>query len=259
MDNKNNETSISIKIPSDTIQKQIVTVTVIKKLVKAIKEQLKELDIIEHKEISKTNYEEIEGILIATDSLINDCYSTNEFTCNRNDSFIKLIYLYQRISTRLETYKLQRVLMEIECKNEELKIKQKELEDNYSKTKEENNNLVYNLLGFLASFSIVSASVEAISKINSTINVMIFMTFTILLLLTTLIALHNFYKNNNKRESKLQDNYFLWKIIVVIIVLLIIGLGIKTVNNHKDKIFNYIDKKIENVIEQKIEKELNKK
>lgn len=252
------ETSTSITIPTDSIQNKIGTVTVIRKLVKAIKEQLKELDKIENIEINSENYEEIDGILIATDSLINDCYSTNEFTCNKNDNFLKLIYLYQRISIKLETHKLQEVIKQVELKNDELKEKQKKLETQYDKTEEKNNNLVYNLLGFLASFSIVSAAVESISKINGTINIMIFMAFTILLLLTTLIGLHNFYKNNNKRETRLQDNYFLWKVVAVIIIILIVGLGIKTLKDNKENIFNYIDNKIENIIEEKVNSKLEK-
>ena len=253
---KNDETSTSIIIPSDNIQKKVVTVTVIRELVKAIKEQLKELDKMEHSTIDSTNCGQIEGILIATDSLINDCYSSKEFTCNRNDNFIKLIYLYQRTSIKLETYRLQEVIKEVEHKNEELKERQIELENSYNKSKEDSNNLVYNLLGFLTSFSIVSASVEAISEIDGIINIMIFISFTILILLTTLIALHNFYKNDNRRETKLQNNYFLWKIVAIIVVILFIVSGIKSLKDNKENILNYLDNKIEKVIENIVEKKV---
>lgn len=252
--NIKDETSTSIIIPSDSIQNKVGTVTVIRKLIKAIKEQIIELEDIEHKDITSANYERIEGILIATDSLINDCYSSNEFTCNKNDSFLKLSYIYQRLSVKLETYKLQNIVKEIEIKNAQLIKKQNELEAKYDKSKEESNNLVYNLLGFLTSFSIVSAAVETISKIESTINIMLFISFIILILLTTLIGLHNFYKNDNKRTSKLQDNYFLWKIMVVVVVGLLITSGVKTLMNNKENIFNYLDIKIEEVIERKLEK-----
>lgn len=250
------ETSTSIKIPTDSIQKKVGTVTVIRKLVKAIKEQLKELDEIEHIEITDENYEQIAGILIATDSLINDCYSANEFTCNKNDNFLKLTYLYQRICISLETQKLQKIIKQVETKSNELKEKQNLLEEKYNNYKAESNNLVYNLLGFLTSFSIVSASVEAIKNINETINIMLFISFMILILLTTLIGLHNFYKNDNKRESKLQDNYFLWKIMLIVVIILSIVSGIKTLINNKENIFNYIDRKIENVVERKIDKKI---
>ena len=253
---KKNENSESIIIPTDSVQNKIGTVTVIRKLIKAIKEQLKELDKIENTEINSENYEQIDGILIATDSLINDCYSANEFTCNKNDSFLKLIYLYQRISIRLETQKLQEVIKQVELKNEELKKQQNELDIQYNESEEKNNNLVYNLLGFLASFSIVSAAVAAIEKVNGTLNIMIVIAFAVFLLLTTLIGLHNFYKGDNKRESKLQDNYFLWKATGIIIVILMILSGINCIKNNKDKIFNYLDKKIENVIEEKINNKL---
>lgn len=254
--NQKDKTSISIIIPTDSVQNKIGTITVIRKLVKAIKEQLKELDKIENVEINSENYEQIDGILIATDSLINDCYSANEFTCNKNDSFLKLIYLYQRISIRLETYKLQEVIKQVELKNDELKGKQKDLETQYDKSEEKSNNLVYNLLGFLASFSVVSAAVAAIANVKGTLNIMLIIAFAAFILLTTLIALHNFYKNDNKRETKLQDNYFLWKATGIIVIVLIILSGINYIKNNKQNIFNYIDKKVESVIEEKINNKL---
>ena len=141
--------------------------------------------------------------------------------------------------------------MNMKDKND-LQEKQNQLEIQYNKSEERNNNLIYNLLGFLASFSIVSAAVGTIEKVNGVLKIMIFITFTVFLLLTTLIGLHNFYKDDNKRESKLQDNYFLWKATGIIIVILMILSGINCIKNNKDKIFNYLDKKIESVIEEKV-------
>ena len=238
------ETSTSIIIPTDSIQEKIVPVTVIRKLVKAIKEQLKELEEIEKIEINIKNYEKVDGILIATDSLINDCYSTNEFTCNKNDNFLKLIYLYQRISIRLEIYKLQEVINQVELKNNELKEKQIILEETYKKSEEQSNNLVYNILGFIASFSVVSAAVVAIENINSMSGIMIFMAFTAFILLTTLIGLHNFYKRNSGRKGKLQDNYFLWKMMIVVIILLIGYRGIEYFKENRNEILEDIGRGI---------------
>lgn len=85
---------------------------------------------------------------------------------------------------------------------------------------------------------------------------MIVIAFAVFLLLTTLIGLHNFYKSDNKRESKLQDNYFLWKATGIIIVILMILSGINYIKNNKQKIFDYLDKKIESVIEKKVNNKL---
>ena len=254
--NQKDETSTSIIIPSDSMQEKILPITVIRKLVNAIKGQIPELEKIEHKDINSINYEKIEGILIATDSLINDCYSSNEFTCNKNDNFLKLSYMYQRISIKLETYKLQEIIKEVEHKNTELIGKQNELDEKYNKSEEKSSNLVYNLLGFLASFSIVSAAVSGIGQIHGMLYIMIFILFTLLVLITTLIGLHNFYIVKDKKESKLQDNYFLWKVVAGILILLCLILPIKYIKDNKEKLFNYIDKKIENVIENKVDKEL---
>ena len=153
---------------------------------------------------------------------------------------------------------LEEKLKDVQNKQTELDNKSIKLEQQTEKAEERNNNLVYNLLGFLTAFSIVSAVVGVVANINGTINIMIFMAFTILLLLTTLIGLHNFYENNNKRENKLQDNYFLWKVVAVIIVFLIVASGIKTLRDNKENIFNYIDNKIEKVIEEKVNERINK-
>lgn len=241
--------STSIIIPTDSIQNKIGTVTVIRKLVKAIKEQLKELDEIQHVEINSENYTQIDGVLIATNSLINDCYSSNEFTCNKNDSFFKLTYLYQRMSVRLETYKLQEVIKQVELKSDELKEKQSALEEVYKKSEEQSNNLVYNILGFIASFSIVSAAVTAIDAMKSISGILLFMAFTAFILLTTLIGLHNFYKGNNEKKGKLQDNYFLWKMMIVVIVLLIGYRGIEYFKENKNAILESIGRGIGQVIQ----------
>lgn len=153
--------------------------------------------------------------------------------------------------------KINRDLIILEEKQNDLQRKQEELEKQYNKSEEKNNNLVYNLLGFLASFSIVSAAVAAIQEIKGTLNIMIFMSFAILLLLTTLIGFHNFYINNNEKKTKLQNNYFLWKITAIIIVFLCIISGIKILKNNKENIINYLDGKIEKMIEQNLQKELD--
>ena len=149
-------------------------------------------------------------------------------------------------------------LKDIQNKQVELNNKSIELEKKTKKAEERNNNLVYNLLGFLTAFSIVSAVVGVIADIEGIVNIMLFMAFTILILLTTLIGLHNFYENNNERKTKLQDNYFLWNVTGAIIIVLVIILGFRYVNNNKEKIFNYLDNKIENVIEKKVTEQFNK-
>lgn len=148
--------------------------------------------------------------------------------------------------------KINKDLIILEEKQKDLQGKQNQLEIQYNKSEEKSNNLVYNLLGFLASFSIVSAAVAAIEKVNGTLNIMIVIAFAVFLLLTTLIGLHNFYKNDNKRENKLQDNYFLWKVTGIIILVLMILSGINYLQENKEKTFDYLDKKIEDVIEEKV-------
>ena len=199
--------------------------------------------------ITKENKKNMEDIILATQDLISNCITNKVYYGNRDENFINLTFICQEISLRVETYKLEEKIEELDRKNQSINKSQQKLEKKQMQAEERNNNLVYNLLGFLTAFSIVSAVVGTIQNIKGTINIMLFIAFTILILLTTLIALHNFYRTDNRRETRLQDNYFLWKIVLGIIILLCVILGIRKI---KDNMYTYIDNKIENVIKQEI-------
>lgn len=226
-------------------------------LKQSIKNQYDELINFNNKEINNNNIEQIERLIFATEDLINNCISDVDYLINRDQNFVSLMYIYQRILLKQETYKIDEEIKQLEQKSKAINEYQTKIEERQNKEEEKSNNLVYNLLGFLTSFSIVSAAVSAISEIKDTMNIVLFMIFTVLILLTTLIALHNFYKNNNKRETKLQDNYFLWKVVAGIAIILGLILGVRAIFNNEDNfIFRYIDEKIENVTEKKINQEL---
>ncbi len=213
--------------------------------------------------IDESIAKELKEELDKASSMIEDVHTMGNTNIK---NFNRLQFEYNSLNLALQKYeieneieilskissKINKDLIILEEKQKDLQEKQNQLEIQYNKSEERNNNLIYNLLGFLASFSIVSAAVGTIEKVNGVLKIMIFITFTVFLLLTTLIGLHNFYKDDNKRESKLQDNYFLWKATGIIIVILMILSGINCIKNNKDKIFNYLDKKIESVIEEKV-------
>lgn len=217
----------------------------INKLRSSIKTQYNEMYKSQDLEITKQNQKKIEDLVFATQDLIDNCIKDKHYSGNRDETFVNLIYVCHKLDLKLETYKLTEKMQELESKSKDLIEKQNNAE-------ERNNNLVYNLLGFLTAFSIVSGVVGVVTEIKGIVQIMIFITFTILILLTTLIGLHNFYENNNKRETKLQNNYFLWKATLIVLIALVIVLTIKGIHNNKENILNYLDSKIENAIEQKI-------
>lgn len=235
-----------------------------------IREEVDKLSELQNKLINQDNLEEIKDELMKASSIIEEIHSM-EYTNVRN--FSKLQFVYNSLNLAIQKYEIEQemeILSQVsrqinkditivEEKMKDVQKKQKELDDKSikleqqtEKAEERNNNLVYNLLGFLTAFSIVSGVVGVVAEIEGIVQVMIFMAFTILILLTTLIGLHNFYENSNKRERKLQDNYFLWKATLIILIALVIVLTIKGIHNNKENIINYLDSKIENVIEQKI-------
>lgn len=222
-----------------------------------IRQQYDEMYKNQEVEITKDNKKIIEDLILATKDLIDNCIEDSKYNGNKDRNFAGITYLYQKLSLKLESYKLEEKIKETNKKIDEMTLIQENIKDKQNKMEEQSNNLVYNLLGFLTAFSIVSAVVGVIKDITGIINIMLFMAFTILILLTTLIGLHNFYENDNERKTKLQDNYFLWKVTGVIIIILIIIFGCKYLNNNKEKIFNYLDNKIEKVIENKVIERLN--
>ena len=219
---------------------------IIERFKNEIQLQLEEIKEYQDEEINSKNKDAIEKLVLATEDLISNCMDDSIYSGNKDDNFSSLLFVYQKVSLKLETYRL-------ENKIKEINNSAKKYEERIIEAEERNNNLVYNLLGFLTAFSIVSSVVGVVTTIKGTINIMIFMVFVLLILLTTLIGLHNFYKNDNKRENKLQDNYFLWKFALVLLVLLVIVLIFNSLIENKDAILQLFDNRIERIINEKLE------
>lgn len=196
--------------------------------------------------INQKNEYEIKQILNKADMIILECHTTNEFKISRNTDFSRLVYEYQRLKLRYESYQINHQINMIHEDYNRIKTQQEEIEVNA-------NNLVYNILGFIASFSIVSAAVSVISEIEKMSNIVLFMAFTAFILLTTLIGLNNFYKNNYYSKRRLNDNYFLWKAMIIVIVGILAYQGLEYIIQNKDHIFEKIGEgigKTINMIEQ---------
>lgn len=255
--------NFNIEIPQNTKNSKTDKITQkqehISTLKDIIKKQYDEVCRNQDIEITEQNKKEIEGLVLATQDLIDNCIKDLYYSGNRDEKFINLIYICHKLDLKLETYKLESKIKELNYKSVELEILQDNLNERQNKTEEQNNNLVYNLLGFLTAFSIVSSVVGVVAEIDGIINIMLFMAFTILILLTTLIGLHNFYKNDDKRETKLQDNFFLWRVVAILIVVLVAILGIKYALNNKENIAEYFDSKIEKSIEKIVNEKINDK
>lgn len=198
-------------------------------------------------ELDNVNINEIEKILLATEDLINNCIEDKAYKAIKDNNYSNLTFVYHSLSLKLERYKIDKEIENINIKNNNLKKQQERIE-------KQSNNLVYNLLSFLASFSVVSGVVGAVANIKSTLNIMIFMTFSLLIVITTLIGLYNFYKQPSKNnKSKLQSNYFLWKFLLAVIIILMSISGIRYLVNNKEKF--YSDEKINQLIENKLQEE----
>lgn len=209
----------------------------------AIKKQYEYIYSYQDQEIIDDNQKTIESLILATQDLINNCMEDQFYDGNRDRYFVNLIFICHKMSLRLETYRTESRLKEVSDT-------QNKLEEKYNKAEERNNNLVYNILAFIASFSVISASVEAISKIENTSNIILFMAFVAFLLLTTLIGLHNFYRSEDHFKTPLQNNYFLWCSMVFVIVVILFWQGTEYIKNNKDEICKKIGEGIGNVIEE---------
>lgn len=216
-----------------------------------IKDILSEVLNFQLNTINKDNENKLKELLNTSDLLIVECHNTQTFKISRNNNFSKLVYEYQRLKLKYETYTINKQIEIVTEKYNDIENKQLEI-------KNETNNLVYNILGFIASFSIVSAAVSAIIQIKSITDILLFMAFSVLLLLTTLIGLHNFYKNSNNKKKGLQNNYFLWKMMVVVIILLICYKGAMCIKENQEEILKNIGRGIGEVIDSKLTDKLDK-
>ena len=233
---------INFSIDPTSVNKNPKIPNKVQKMKENVKNQYEESQQYLGIEFNDTNVYEIEKILLATEDLINNCIEDTEYRTIRDDNYSNLTFVYHSLSLKLERYKINKEIEEINKKNNELKEQQGKIED-------QSNNLIYNLLSFLASFSIVSGVVGAVANIESTLNIMIFMTFALLIVITTLIGLYNFYKQP-KQKSKLQNNYFLWKLLFIVLIILMIISGIRYLIKNKEKF--YSDDKINQIIENKL-------
>ena len=182
------------------------------------------------------------------DSLIVECNTTQNFHFNRNENIIELLYKYQRLSLEYETYKIEQKMNQVEEAS-------KKLEKRQEKFAQESHNLVYTILSFIASFSIVSAAVTAISEIKDIKYICLFMLFIVFILITTLIELDNFYRAKKQKNRLLQNNYFIWIMLLVTIIIFSIGTFVSDVwNKNKEEFMIKIENKVTEYILNKEEK-----
>lgn len=231
MINLKNISEIEATIPNK--KKQVITT-----LKNSIKEQLIELGKFDV--INEIVQEEVEQVLLSASSIIDGCCTSDEFKCNRSEEFAILTYKYHTIYLKYETWKTNQKI------NEAME-KQKNIEDTQKKMEKQNNNIVYNILAFIASFSVVSASVTAFEKVSSVEDVLLFMAFTAFIIITTLIALDNFYRSNNEKRKILKNNYFLWGAVGVVIVILLGYKSVDYIKENQNEIFENIGRGIESI------------
>lgn len=247
-----NNKNFNIKIPNFTSNSSNKSQSTeqknnIEELKSLIKSQYEELIAFQDLIITKDNIKDLEKFVFATEDLINNCMNDSLYSGNRDQYFVNLIFICHKISLNIETFKTEQKIAELDRKNNIISNNQKKLEKKQINAEEQSNNLIYNILGFIASFSVVSAAVVAIEKINSMSGTLLFMCCCIFLLLTTLIGLNNFYKANNEPKKKLQDNYFLWKMMIGVILLVVVYRGVEYIKENQQQIFESIGRGIEQV------------
>ena len=204
----------------------------------SIKSQYNEIISYQDVEITKENKKDLENLIFATEDLISNCMDDEIYCGNRDQYFVNLIYVCHKLSLRIETYKLEEKIQTLVNRSHEIAQSQQKLEDKQTKAEEQSNNLIYNILGFIASFSVVSAAVTGIANIQGTVNIILFMTFCAFILITTLIGLNNFYKNNReKNKNPLKNNYFLWWMLLILLIS-----GVQYIKNNKEEIWEVIEK-----------------
>ena len=71
----------------------------------SIRTQYDEIYKNQELDITNKNQKEIEGLILATQDLIDNCIKDVYYSGNRDEVFVNLIYICHKLDLKLETYK----------------------------------------------------------------------------------------------------------------------------------------------------------
>ena len=90
-----------------------------------IKEILNEIIKMQSEEITEANEKETKEILGKADLIITECHSTKRFHIQKNDRFNRLVYEYQRLNLKYESYQISKKIRKtIVSENQEELVEQ---------------------------------------------------------------------------------------------------------------------------------------
>lgn len=88
----------------------------------AVKKQYKEIKKIQNQEINEKNQDVVDDLIMATEDLINNCIKEKLYNVNRDQNFLNATVICNRLSLKLESFKINNLINKLNEKTEELAL-----------------------------------------------------------------------------------------------------------------------------------------
>lgn len=182
----------------------------ISKFKKAIKYQCTEIRKIIDKDITDSNYSEMEVWVNSSQDLIENCTEDAIFIENKDRNFIDLQYLYNKLSLKLETYKLMR---EINLN----KKKEQETEKQLENLQKDMKSITTTIVAIILAISIIPTAISGIQGMNKNY-ILPFISSIILFGMIMITFTYNIYQDKIKKST-------IWIIVITLIITIVLWLS----------------------------------
>lgn len=178
----------------------------------AIKYQCMEIRKIIDEDITDNNYSEIEVLVNSSQDLIENCTTDAIFNGNKDRNFIDLQYLFNKLSLKLETYKLMK---EINLN----KKKEQETEKNLENLQKDMKSITTTIVAIILAISIIPTAISGIQDMDK-IYILPFVSSIIFFGMIMITFTYSIYQDEIKKSTCC---------IIIATLIITIGLWLSTI------------------------------
>lgn len=156
---------MKLKLPKVEEQSTETTSTILE-MNANIKAILGEIIKMQSEVITDKNEKEIKEIIGKADLIITECHSTRKFQIQKNAKFNRLVYEYQRLNLKYESYqiskKIKKTMNRAAMLEKESANRAKQLED----IKNEQKSIITTIISIVLAISIIPTAIAGIEHID---------------------------------------------------------------------------------------------
>ncbi len=111
---------MKLKIPNEVQENQIEKSNIIRQFNANIKEILEEILKVQSENIDNKNENHIKELIGKADLIITECHTTKIFNTNKNEQFNRLVYEFQRLNLKYESYQINQQIKSVKGEYKEI-------------------------------------------------------------------------------------------------------------------------------------------